>query len=114
NETISNKLFTELGNDVLAAAETLGFVPTSHELLSMMALLFFNSQNVDVILVEVDQYGFANTFAICSPKINAITRINSEDVEFDEATIRPVINALISNVKSGTHVVSADQSKLNL
>ena len=62
NEVISNKVFTELGNDVLAAAETLGFTPTSH----------------------------------------------------DEETARPAINALLSNVKPGTHVVSADQSKLNL
>lgn len=114
NEVISNKVFTELGNDVLAAAETLGLTPTSHELLSMMAFLFFNTHNVDIMLIEADQNGFANTFAICTPKINAITRINGEDVEFNEETARPAINALLSNVKPGTHVVSADQSKLNL
>lgn len=113
-EVISNKVFTEFGNDVLAASETAGLVPTSYELLSMMAFLFFNSQNVDLILLEADKGCFANTFAICNPKINAITRVNGEDVQFSEETIRPEINSLLIGVKPGTHVVSADQSKLNL
>lgn len=113
-EIISNKVFTELGNEVLTVAETLGLVPTSYELLSTMAFLFFNAHNVDIMLIEVDQDGFSNTFAICTPKVHAITRVKGEDAEFNEETARPAINALLTHVKPGTHVVSADQSKLNL
>jgi len=113
NEIINNKLFAELGNEVIGAAETLGFVPTSYELLSMMALLFFNSHNVDIILIEADQ-GFAPAFALCNAKIHAITRINGEDVEFNEESVRSEINRLLAYIKPGAHVVSADQSKLNL
>ncbi len=114
NEIISNKVFTEVGNEVLAAAETLGIVPTSYELLSMMAFVYFNANNADIMIIEADQDGFANAFAICTPKIHAITRVNGEDVEFNEEVARPAINGLLAHVKPGTHVVSADQSKLNL
>lgn len=113
-EVMSNKVFTEYGNDVLAVAEAAGIIPTSQELLSMMAFLFFNTQNVDIMVLEADKDGFANTFAICTPKINAITRVNGDEVPFAEETVRPEITALLAGVKPGTHVVSADQSKLNL
>lgn len=114
NEIISNKTFAELGNDILNTAETLGFTPTSYEVISMMALLFFSSHNADIVLLEADLGGFANTFALCAPKINAITRVSSEDAEFVLDIAKPQITALLTNVRPGTHVVSADQSKLNL
>ncbi len=48
NEAIANKTFTELGNDVINMAESLGLEANSYEILTIMALLYFkNGEIVD-------------------------------------------------------------------
>jgi dihydrofolate synthase/folylpolyglutamate synthase len=39
NELISNKTFTEVGNEVINTAQTIGVTPNSYDILTMMALL---------------------------------------------------------------------------
>ncbi|MCX5924869.1 MAG: Mur ligase family protein [Candidatus Dependentiae bacterium] len=112
NDIISNKVFTELANDVINTAESLAIPANTFELLTMMALLYFKNNNVDVALMEVGKNGPTDATTICSPKIAAITRI-TEATETEQATYALIKEAL-SIVKPGTHVVSADQSKLNL
>src|SRR5438128_2508204 len=68
NETIANKTFTELGNDVINTAESLGVTPNSFEILTMMALLFFKNNDVDVSVLEVSEGGAFNATNICTPK----------------------------------------------
>jgi len=114
NETISNKTFTELGNEVIAMAESLNVTPNSFDILTMMALLFFHHHNVDVALLEVSNGGQANATAICSPKIAAITRITMDDATLSEDATYAIIKDMLGIVKPTTHVVSADQSKLYL
>ncbi len=110
NETISNKTFTELGNDVINMAESLGLNPNSFEVLTMMALLFFKNNGTDVAILEVSKGGTFNATNICSPKIVAITRVTSDD----ESVMKDMIVDTLGIVKANTYVVSADQSKLNL
>ena len=110
NETISNKTFTELGNDVINMAESLGLNPNSFEFLTIMALLFFKNNDVDVAVLEVSEGGTFNATNICSPKIAAITRVTCDD----EALVKDAIIDIFGIVKPNTYVVSADQSKLNL
>jgi folylpolyglutamate synthase/dihydrofolate synthase len=112
NEIISNKLFTELGNDVINTAEMLGLTPNSYDVLTMMALLYFKNNNVDVALLEVSETTPGHAVNICTPKVVAITRITDDitAAHADEKTISNILNI----VKPGTHVVAADQSKLNL
>lgn len=110
NETISNKTFTELGNEVINMVETLGIQPNSYEMLTMMSLLYFHANKVDVALLELNERGYGYAPAICTPKVAAITRITSDNTELTNDTI----NAMLSIVKPGTNVVSADQSKLYL
>ena len=110
NETISNKTFTELGNDVINAAESLNVTPNSFEILTVMALLFFKNNEVDVALLEVSKGGAFNATNICAPKIAAITRVTTDD----EAAMKDAIVDILGVVKANTYVVSADQSKLNL
>jgi dihydrofolate synthase/folylpolyglutamate synthase len=110
NETISNKTFTELGNDVINMAESLGLNPNSFEVLTIMALLFFKNNDVDVAVLEVSEGGTFNATNICSPKIAAITRVTCDD----EALVKDAIIDIFGIVKPNTYVVSADQSKLNL
>jgi len=111
-ETINNKTFTELANEIINTAESLDLKANTFELLTMMALVHFNNNKVDVALLEVGKYGPADATTICTPKIAAITRI-TELTESDEAN-NALIEQVLSVVKPGTAVVSADQSKLNL
>lgn len=110
NEAIANKTFTEVGNEVINMAESLGLQANSFEILTMMALLYFKNNNVDVALLEVSSGGTFNATNICTPKIVAITRVTIED----EAAMKEAIVDILGIVKENTYVVSADQSKLNL
>lgn len=112
NEIISNKSFTELGNEVINAVETLHLKPNSYEIILMMALLYFKANNADVVLLEVNATT-ADAVTICTPKIAAITRVTF-DTETQSEQADTVIHDMLSIVKPGTHVISADQSKLYL
>ena len=113
-EIISNKTFTEIGNEVLNTTESLGIKPTSHDILVMMALLYFKEHNVDVAILEVDNTDLHAAPHICSPKVAAITRVTPDNVDASAEEIKECIQQMVSIVKPGTHLVSADQSKLNL
>ncbi len=110
NEAISNKAFTDFANEVLNTAESMNITPGSSDILTMMALLFFKQNNVDVALLEHSNTDLPNTIALCPAKMIAVTRITPDDA----ATAQDVINATLSMVKPGTIVISGDQSKLNL
>lgn len=113
NETITNKAFTELANDVINVAETEGLTANTFELLTIMALLYFSQHKVDVALLETHYGTYTDAVTICDPKIAAITRIVSE-VSSPLETQQNIIRETLSIVKAGTHVISADQSKINL
>src|SRR5436190_15432517 len=53
NETISNKILTDVGNEVINTAEDLNLSLNSFELLTMMSLVYFKQSNVDVAILEV-------------------------------------------------------------
>lgn len=114
NEIISNKAFTELANEVINTAEAHEIKATTIEILSMMALVYFRSQKVDVALLEMRKRSAYNPFAICKPKIMAITRITDDMIPTQTTPVETLIKELLKSVKSETHVVSADQSKANL
>ena len=52
-ETISNKQFTDIANEVLQYVATLKLNPHALDVLTMMALVYFSQQNVEVALLEV-------------------------------------------------------------
>ena len=110
NETIANKTFSEIGNEVINMAESLGITPNSFEILTMMALIYFKNSSTDVVLLEVSSGGSFNATNICTPKIAAITRVTVDD----EENCKTAIVDILGIVKSNTYVVSADQSKINL
>lgn len=115
NETIANKQFTDLGNEVLHAAATLGLEPHSLDLLTMMGLLYFSKNNVDVVVWEISDSKKTNPAMICSPFITAITRITDyENSEKGRALLEKSVTDFMSIVPKNSHVISADQSKLHL
>jgi folylpolyglutamate synthase/dihydrofolate synthase len=110
NEQISNKLFTDLANQVINMAEALGVTPNSYEILTMMALLHFQQTKTDVAIFESQRSNAADATTICNPHVTAITRITTDD----PSQMEEAIQRTLSIIKPGTHVISADQSKLNL
>ena len=114
NETISNKTFTELANEVLNAAQTKGISLSSYEILAMMALVYFANNNVDVALFEMREDSPYDATAICHPQVLVVTRITEEDMAPKSDLAASVIKNILKLVKNGTHVISGDQSKLNL
>lgn len=113
NETIANKTFTELANEVINIAETQHIKASSREILAAMALLYFKQNKVDVALLEISESTF-DPFTICNPKILAITRITDETIPSQTKPMETTIKEILATVKPETHVVSADQSKANL
>lgn len=115
NEIISNKAFTDLANEVIGAAESIDINPHSLEILTMMALVHSKNNNIDVVVVETNLDAAHDPAYICAPHIIAITRITDPDiVQQSEAETKSLMKNIITMVKKGTHVVSADQSKLSL
>lgn len=116
-EAISNKIFTELGNEVINTAEAIGITPNSSELLTIMALLYFERNAVDVALLEVEEGPIKQAVTICTPKITAITRVTPDKIsqsDTKKGVPTEAIATMLDIVKQNTHVICADQSKLNL
>jgi dihydrofolate synthase/folylpolyglutamate synthase len=109
-EVISNKSFTDLGNEVINALESHDIAPNSYGILTVMALLHFQNNNVEVALLEVASNHSSDAVTVCTPKIAAITRI----AEASDGSQNKTIDDILSIAKPETHVVSADQSKINL
>lgn len=115
DEQISNKQFTDLGNEVLTMAESLGLKPHAQDILTMMALIYFDQNKVDVALLEVSDLTNTNPVFVCSPDITAITRITEfEPTERGNALLEKTIKNMLSSLKPGQHVVSGDQNKFSL
>ena len=114
NETISNKTFTELANEVINIAQSNEIAVTSYDIITMMAILYFAQNNVEVALLEMREDSPFDATAICHPQVIAVTRITEEQLTQKNDLSASVINNLLQLVKSDTHVISGDQSKLNL
>ena len=112
-ETINNKLFTELANEVITAANASGIIPHAQEVLTLMALLYFSKNNVDVVVLEVgNKANFWDPARICEPKIVGITRVTQQHPNTD--SLEKTIEKISELTTKDAWFVSADQSKLNL
>lgn len=112
DELISNKTFTDLANDVINTAESLGLTPNSSDILTMMAILHFSAHQIDVALLEVGNG--SDAARVCTPKISAITRITTTDMSQNSELLQKKIEDVLSTVHKDAHVISADQSKITL
>ena len=113
-DPIANKTFTDIGNDVINAAESLGIEAYSFELLTIMALLFFESKKVDVALLEASEGGMYSAVNICHALVATITRVTPHNVNVKEKDISALVEELMGIVKKETWLVSGDQNKANL
>ena len=103
--SINNTQFTELANDVIAAAEDEGIEAHSLEILTVMALRYFVQNKVDVALLEVVHTEEQAVALMCKPLIASLTRVTGED------TVSTMMSGL---VHKGTWFVTGDQTKAHL
>lgn len=113
-EAISNKQFTEIGNAVINKSESEKINANSQELLTMMAVLYFSRQNIDVALMEVSKDGQYNPVNIFNTKVVAITRATLEDITTSEQAMKETIKEMAGMIKKDSWLVSGDQNKENL
>ncbi len=114
NETVSNKVFTEVANEVINAAEQLEIQANTYELLTVMALQYFVQQQVDVVILESHVGGKFNPVNICNTKVASITRVIEPNALTKPEDLKFIIEDMMGVVKTGTWVVSGDQSKAHL
>ena len=100
NESISNKEFTEIANEVINKTESININPNTYEILTIMSLLYFKKNNVDVALLEVSEGGLYNATNICSPKISAITRANPDNSNDIKKTITEMLGIVKKETKA--------------
>lgn len=113
-ELISNKAFTELGNEVLTMAKSEEIEADTLTLLTMMAFLHFHRAKVDVVIVEQTKKGIEDPLSILKPLILAITRLSDHEILTNQSEIDKNIEMLFQTIPAGTHIISADQNKNNL
>ncbi|MBA3752429.1 hypothetical protein H0X06_06630 [Candidatus Dependentiae bacterium] len=113
-EAISNKAFTEIGNEVINMAESLQVQAYSHELLTLMSLLYFVEQKVDVAVLEVNKGGTFDAVNICNALVASVTRVTPANIHTTEDDLMPIVQEMMGIVKPNTFIVSGDQSKNNL
>jgi len=111
NEQISNQKFTDLGNKVIEVVENKKIAATTKDILTMMSLLYFQENNVNVAIFENAETYKLDSVLYCNVKINAITRLVTYTQNDD---ILQAFDHILSPVTSNTFVVSADQNKSNL
>ena len=114
NESITNTLFTDLGNEVIAMAQKLNITPDTLDILTMMSLLYFKAHNVDIAIIEAARNGSVCPTSIFKPKIIAVTRMTDIEDYDEQETVTALVKDLLYPMLPGTHVVCADQSKFNL
>ncbi|MBN2267262.1 MAG: hypothetical protein JW725_02875 [Candidatus Babeliaceae bacterium] len=114
HETIQNKTFTDIGNIVLDAVESLEVEAHSQEILTLMSLIHFKKSNANVAILEARAGGIYDPVNICKAKIVGITRATPELATTTPEEIRSFIFECLGTVHTGTSVVSGDQVKANL
>ncbi len=113
-EQINNRSFTDLGNKVLDIATEKKITLASDVVLTAIALLYFKSQNVDVLVIENESSRSHDPATICNTKVVIVTRVTAENIESTEAAQEELINELQDIIKPGMHVISGDQLKTHL
>lgn len=113
-QTISNKSFTDIANEVISVAETHKIDATSFELMIMTSLLHFKAEKVDVALIEVGLGGKYDATNIFTPKIAAISRIAEDNAEALGNDLDQITFDMLEIAKKETWLVSAEQSKIRL
>ena len=85
------------------------FSPTFFEVVTAMALLYFEREGIDAAVIEVGMGGRLDATNIIAPEVSVITNIGYDHKEFLGNTIREIAYEKAGIIKSGIPVVTAHQ-----
>ncbi|MBU4269850.1 hypothetical protein KJ644_02760 [Candidatus Dependentiae bacterium] len=114
NQQISNKDFTDALNTVLDVAIENAIDSTAFEILTMASLVYFASQNIDLIIMEVGVGGRYDATNFCNPIISSVTRIAQDNAELLGNDLDEISKEMLEIVRPNAWFISAEQSKLRL
>jgi dihydrofolate synthase/folylpolyglutamate synthase len=113
-QSISNKTFTEIANEVISMAQTHKIEATSFEIMTIASLLHFKAEKVDVALFEVGLGGKYDATNIFNPKIAAVTRVALDHTDILGEELDQVTFEMLEIAKKDSWLISAEQSKIRL
>ena len=105
---ISDALLEKYGNAVLDAAEELtaqGIRPTAFELGTALALLTFQREQVDVMVIEVGIGGRLDPTNVITPLVSVITAIGLDHMQILGDTLEKIAGEKAGIIKPGVPVV---------
>ncbi len=111
---MANKMFADVLNEVINAAEMNEIKATAQEIMLMASLLHFKAEKTDVVLIEVAYGGKLDAAAYFTPKIAAITRIAEDSKGLLNQDLDLASFEMLEIAKSQCWFISAEQSKLRL
>lgn len=114
NEVISNKVFTDILNEVINTAEQESITATTYEIMHMASFLYFAQEKQDVVLAEVGYGGRLDALAAFTPKIAALTRVAEDQIGLLGKDLDLVAFEMLEIAKPGSWFISAEQSKIRL
>ncbi|MBU1008033.1 hypothetical protein KKA53_03070 [Candidatus Dependentiae bacterium] len=114
DQAIQNKTFADTVNEVITMAQAHKIEATAYELMTIASLLYFKTENVTVALIEIGLGGKYDAANIFSPKVVAITRVAQDESNILGEDLDEITFNMLEVAKSGTWVVSAEQSKIRL
>ena len=85
------------------------FQPTFFEVVTAIALLYFQRQKVDAAVMEVGMGGRLDATNIIEPLVSVITNISLDHKDFLGATLEEIAREKAGIIKKAVPVVSADQ-----
>ncbi|MDI6890809.1 MAG: folylpolyglutamate synthase/dihydrofolate synthase family protein [Thermodesulfovibrionales bacterium] len=85
------------------------FSPTFFEVVTAMALFYFERKKIDVAVIEVGMGGRLDATNIIMPEVSIITNINYDHREFLGNTLKEIANEKAGIIKDGIPVVASYQ-----
>ncbi|MFA5075350.1 MAG: cyanophycin synthetase [Candidatus Babeliales bacterium] len=113
-QTIANKDFADVVNKVINIVLAKNIDATTFEILTISSLIYFESQKVDIALLEVGIGGKYDATNFCNPKISAVTRISLDHKEILGEDVENLTLHMLEIARPGSWFISAEQSKIRL
>ena len=108
-ESIPGLRLAEVTERVMEIAETMPDHPSQFELVTATAILYFQEENCDIVVLETGMGGaLDSTNAIDAPELAVITNIGLEHTEYLGKTLKEIAEQKAGIIKTGSYCVCYD------
>jgi len=111
SKPIQNKQLTDFVNEVLIVCETNKINATAFEIITMASLLYFKSEDINIVIIEVGMGGRLDATNAFNPKITAVTQIASDNMDLLGDSFEKITYEIMGLAKKDCLFISAEQSK---